>query len=276
MIRIMVDSASDCSGSSSDITVVPIEITLGGRQYRDGVDIDADRFYELLTSGSDFPKTSQPSPQTFAAIFEEVRQAGDEIVYICLSSALSGTCQSACIARQMVGAEGIYVVDSLTASHAIGLLARHALSLREQGMSALSIAAELEQLKARVKVIAVVDTLEYLYRGGRLSRASALLGSAANVKPVLSISADGTVTSIGKCLGKLKAMQFLLRQVESARPDPGFPVYSLYSCGEENCAALERVLAEAGFAPEKRCQIGPTIGAHTGPGVCGVIFVAQA
>lgn len=275
MVRIMVDSASDCRNNELDVRVVPVAITIDSAQYYDGVDLTTDRFYELLTSSQDFPKTSQPSPQVFAEIFEEAAAAGDEIVYIGVSSALSGTYQSACIARQMVGAKGIYVVDSLNATHAIRMMAAYALRLRDEGRSARDIAEAVEELKSRIRVIAVVDTLEYLYRGGRLSRASAVIGSVANVKPVLTVTPDGKVGSIGKCLGKGKAMQFLLRQLESASPDPDFEIYSLFSYGEENCAALEETLEAAGHKVARRCQIGPSIGSHTGPGVCGVVFAAK-
>lgn len=276
MIRIMVDSASDCRKEDGlDVRIVPIAITLDGKQYYDGVDLDRDTFYKLLTSTSDFPKTSQPSPQDFVDIYEEVKAAGDELIYICLSSALSGTYQSACIAKNMADYDKIYVIDTLSATHLIRVMAERALAMRDAGSTAQEIVSELEVFKSRVKVYAVVDTLEYLYRGGRLSRASAAIGTITNVKPVLTVTEDGKVTSIGKCIGKTKAMQFLLKQFQSAQPDPDFPIYSLYSYGTENCEALEETLREAGYATAGRLQIGPTIGTHTGPGVCGVILVTK-
>ncbi len=276
MIRILVDSASDCRKEDGlDLKIIPIAITLDGRQYYDGVDLDRDTFYQLLTSSSDFPKTSQPSPQEFADIFEEAKQAGDDVIYISISSALSGTYQSACIAKNIADYDRVHIIDSRSATHLIRVMAQHALAMRDSGCTAEEIAAELESFKNRVKVYAVVDTLEYLYRGGRLSRASAAIGTITNVKPILTVCEDGTVGSIGKCIGKAKAMQFLLRQLENAQPDPDFPIYSLYSYGIENCEALEDTLRDAGYPAAERLQIGPTIGTHTGPGVCGVILVTK-
>jgi len=277
MIRIMVDSTADCRKEDGlDLRIVPIAITINDRQYFDGVDLDKDTFYNLLTSSQDFPKTSQPSPQVFADIYEEIQRDGDELIYISISSTLSGTYQSACIAKNMVGYEKIHIIDSRTATHAIGLLARHALSLRDAGKTAGEIVDEIESMKSRVKIIAVVDTLEYLFRGGRLNRMSATIGQITNVKPILTVTEEGTVVPIGKCIGRSKSIQFLLKQLQSIQPAPDFPVYSLFSFGQENCDALEEALSSAGYPTAKRLQIGASIGTHTGPGVCGVMFVAKA
>lgn len=276
MIHILLDSASDCDiGGEEAHAFVPLTVSIGGKDYLDGVDLKKDRFYDLLISGEEFPKTSQPSPQVFAEVFERIRDNGDQLIYFALSSALSGTYQSAVIAREMVDYDGIYLVDTLSVSYGIAILARHAEQLRKQGASAAEIVASCEELKGRIRIIAAVDTLEYLYRGGRLSRGAAAVGAVAGVKPTVTVSPEGAVAVLGKSLGRGKAMQHILKTMEGIERDENYPVDTLFSYGEENCAALEEKLTAAGYPLGSRLQIGSAIGAHVGPGAYGVLFVAR-
>lgn len=196
MIRIIVDSGSDLLpevAREHNIQVLPLLANVNGVEYRDGIDLKRDDFYTLLEETGAFPKTSQVSPHVFAETFREARDSGDEVIAITLSSALSGTYQSAKLAQAMVGEEGVYVVDSLSASYAIAMIAEYACALRDEGLSAKQIVAEIERFKGRVKLVAVLDTLEYLQRGGRLPKAAARLGEAAKLKPVVVISEEGEV-----------------------------------------------------------------------------------
>ncbi|MBQ8868271.1 MAG: DegV family protein [Oscillospiraceae bacterium] len=276
MIKILVDSASDLAAEKSTYDYfMPIKVNIGGKEYRDGVDLDADTFYNLLVKSEEFPHTSQPSPQDFVEIFEKVKENGDELIYISLSSALSGTYQGAVLAKTMVDYDGIYIVDSKTASHGISVIVKYAARLISEGLEAKEIAEKCQNLVSRVKIFAGVDTLEYLYRGGRLSRTAATVGKIADIKPIVTIAEDGSVAAIGKCLGKGRAMQFILDKVSKFELDSDFEIYSLYTCGEENCAALEGKLEQNGYGVSKRLQVGSTIGAHVGPGVYGVIIVTK-
>lgn len=275
MIKILVDSASDCRKEDGIYDLfVPITVNIDGVEYADGIDLDADKFYELQKNAKEFPRTSQPSPQQFVEIFEKIKADGDELIYLCLSSQLSGTYQGALIAKDMVDYDGIYVVDTLGATHLIGILARYARDLINQSVSAEEIAQKCENLKSKIKVFAGVDTLEYLYKGGRLSRASATVGEIAGIKPIITVS-EGKVESIGKCLGKIRAMNYILDKVKSHKINPAFPIYSLYTSGTENCEALESKLRENGYDIADRLQVGFTIGTHVGPGVYAVLFVEE-
>lgn len=275
MVRIVIDSSADYPlDGKTGVEMVPITVSIGGRDYADGVELTHPVFYRLLTTGGDFPNTSQPSPQAFADIFGRAKEAGEEVVYVALSSALSGTYQSACIAKDMVDYDGIYLVDSLSVSHGIHLLVNRAVELRSQGLSGTAIAADLEKLKGRIKIVAVVDTLEYLRRGGRLSKTAAAVGKIAGLKPVVTVSRDGTVAVIAKCLGRLKAVAQLQKLLAEADIDNRYPLYSLYTYGESNCEFLESKLA-TGYRLAGRLQVGPTIGAHVGPGVFGILYVEQ-
>ena len=276
MIKIMVDSASDCRKEDFFVDYfIPIAINIDGKEYLGGVDIDSNTFYEKLQTAQEFPKTAQPAPQTFVNYFEEVKKTGDELIYFCISSALSGTYQGANLAKAMVGYDKIYIIDTNAATHLIGILVQYAAKLREKGFTADEVVEKCEELKGRVKVLAGVDTLEYLYKGGRLSRTTAAVGSVANIKPIVTVTPEGTVDSIGKCIGKMRSMQFILDKLAGFELDENFPIYSLYTYGTENCETLEQKLHEKGYQVAERLQVGSAIGTHVGPGVYAVLFVTK-
>lgn len=278
MIRILVDSSSDFELNELakwNMDFVPLTITLGENNYQDGIDLNKDQLYEMLSSDDIFPKTAQPSPASFAEIFEDAKEKGDEVICILLSSNLSGTCQSATIAKNMVDYDKIYIIDSLSATHAIRLMVEYAVRLRDEGLSCEEIVAQVEAMKSRCKIIAGVDTLEFLCRGGRLSRTAATIGEIANLKPMITVSEEGSVKIIGKCLGRLKATSFIMKQLEEKMIDTDYSVYTLYTDGTENVEKLEEKLEKAGYKISGRLQVGATIGAHVGPGAFGVIFVEK-
>lgn len=278
MIRIMVDTSADYTVEETKekgIGLLPIHITMGDKDYRDAYDLTKEEFYDLLTGSSEFPKTSQPSLQDLLDAFEEAKENGDELIYITLSSSLSGTYQSAVLAKNMAEYDKIYLVDSLTATHMVRVLADHAKKLADDGVSAEKIVEELEDLKGRVKVYAALDTLEYLYKGGRLSKTSAVLGEMARIKPLITVNTNGEVAVVGKCMGKNKAITTLMKMIGDSQIDPDFPRYSVYTQGLENSDIFENRVRESGIEITERYQIGATIGAHIGPGVFGLIFVEK-
>ena len=277
MIRILVDTSSDYTVEevrAKGMELAPLHITIGEADYRDGYDLSKDKFYELLTEGEELPKTSQPTPQDFVDIFEDVEEKGDELICILLSSRLSGTFQSATLAKNIVDYDHIHLVDSLGATHMIRLMADHAQELISEGKNAEEIVAALEEMKSKIKVLAVVDTLEYLCKGGRVSKATAAIGEMAKVKPMITV-AEGEVAVIGKSLGKNKAISSLLKAFEECEVDEKFPIYSVSTLGTENCEAFEKRFTDAGYSFKERIQIGATIGTHVGPGVFGIIFVQK-
>lgn len=278
MIKILVDSSSDYTMTeiaNNGFHFVPLNILLGGKHYRDGIELKPDDFYELLISSGDFPKTSQPSPQDFADIFEDAKAKGDEIICILLSSALSGTCQSAHLAKDMVDYEGIYIIDSLAATVMIKFMGDYAAKLIAEGLNAKEIVSKVENMRKNIKVVAGLDTLEYLCKGGRLSRASATIGELANLKPIITVTDEGKVAVIGKCLGKNKALNFIINYLKENARDTEFPLYTLYSYGEENTEKLEERLTKEELSYDDRVQLGSTIGAHIGPGAFAILYVAK-
>lgn len=278
MIKILVDSSSDYSPEEirqKGYLFVPVTISIGENSYVDGVDLERNAFFELLIHGSDFPKTAQPSPQAFLEHFQKIKRDGDEVICILLSSELSGTCQSALLAKNMVEYDGIHIVDSLSATFCIKILADHAASLIRQGLGAARIVAELERLKSRVKVVAALNTLEYLQKGGRIGKATATIGEMANIKPVITVTKEGGIGVLGKCIGKNKAISFIVKHLEELSLDTAFPVYSIFSYGTDNCEKFEEKLAEKNIPITRRLQIGATIGSHIGPEAFGLIFVEK-
>lgn len=278
MIRIMIDSGSEYlpkEAQAKGIEVLPIVTNVGGNDYRDGFDLGRDEFFKLLEETGQFPTTSQITPHVFAEKFKEALDAGDEVIAIILSSALSGTYQNACMAQAMVGNEGIYVIDSLTATYPISIMADYAAKLRDEGMAAAQIVEAIEELKGSAKVVAMVDTLEYLQRGGRIPKAAAKIGEAAKLKPVISVTEKGDLAMISACLGRKRAFDTIMKQLESIEIDDRFPVYAIYSYGIKNCERLEVRLQEAGISVTERRQIGYVIGSHIGPNACGVVYVEK-
>lgn len=275
MIKIMLDSSSDSKTNHPYDYYIPLTVDIDGRCYKDGIDLRPQKFYKLLTSAKEFPKTSQPSPDDYMPFFEEAKQNGDEIIYLCVSSNLSGTFQSANIAKEMVEYEKIHIVDTKTVTHLIGMLARHADKLRSEGVSAEEIVAQILELRDKQVVFAGLHTMEYLYKGGRLSKTSAAVGSIANIKPIVTISQEGKVESCAKAIGIKRAISTIIKQIQSMEIDDCFPIWSICTVDTENCEALETALTDAGITINDRMQIGPTIGAHVGPGVYGIAFIRK-
>ena len=263
MIRIITDSAADFSQSelqALSVRCVPMTISFGEDSYTDGVDLPQEIFWQRMEAGQN-PKTSQPSPDAFLREFEAAKDAGDSVVCILVSSALSGTVQSALI--------------SATAGQR--LLVQEACRLRDAGSeSAQDIADAVRQLVPRIRIAACLDTLSYLARGGRIPKAAADLGKLVNLKPLVALSPEGRVAMAGKAIGRHRAGDALIKLIQASPVDPRYPVLPLYTGGRENCIAFLRQAAQAGYACtiDDAISVGPTIGAHVGPGVFGLAYVS--
>ena len=275
-VRIIVDSAADVSAAvKSKLTVVPMTVRFGEEEYIDGVTITHKEFYEKLIESDVLPATSQATPAAFSAVFEEVAKAGDTAVVLPISSKLSGTYHSATIAAQDYP-QSIYVVDSKSAATGIGILAELALRLAEIGMSAEQIAAQLTEERENVCLIALLDTLEYLKRGGRISKASAFAGGVLSIKPVISIQ-DGEVVVLGKARGSKQGNNLLIREIEAAGGvDYDKPVLLGYT--GLNDALLQKYIEDSAFLWEGKlpelqiAPVGSVIGTHAGPGAVVATF----
>ena len=279
MIRILTDSAADFTQEELrrlNIRCVPMTISFADGSYRDGIDLTPELFWQRMQAG-ETPKTSQPSPDAFLAEFEEAKACGDSVVCILISTALSGTVQSALIARDMVEYDDIRIIDSLSAAPGERLLVLQACRLRDDGRSAQAIADELTKLLPRVRIFACLNTLEYLARGGRIPKAAAGVGMLVKLKPIVTVSREGLVEMAGKAIGRHRAGDAVIRLTQACGIDSAYPVLPLYTCDKENCLAFLRQAEQAGIVcdPDDAVAIGSTIGTHVGPGAFGLAFIAK-
>lgn len=279
-VRIITDTGAEYTvqeGQRHSVTVIPMTLTYGEESLLDGCEIDKEMFYKRLLEKKEIPMTAQPSPEQFLREFEQAKEAGDSVVAVLISGALSGTIQSAVLAKQLCGYEEIYLVDSENATAGERILVDRAVELAKQGKTAGEIAGELERLKKRIRVTAVVDTLEYLYKGGRLSRAEAGLGTLANIKPVIRVNEEGKVAVTAKGIGRKRACRLLLETVKQMEVDQRYPIYYLYSANPENCLGFREALEREKHFENRpgMLELGPTIGTHIGGGAFGIALVIK-
>lgn len=279
-VRIITDSASDILPSEyPNLTVLPLSITFGETTYSDGVDLTHERFYELLVEEDELPKTGQVNPYAFTQAFEEATAAGDEVVAITLSSKLSGTNQSAHTAAAASEFAGkVHVVDSLNVCVGQRVLVEYALRLVDQGLGAAEIAAELEHARNNIYVVGLLDTLEYLRRGGRISGAAGAVGELLSIKPVITVD-NGEIAMLGKARGSKNARNLLNEQVANAGGiDFSQPLALGYAGLSDKLLRKyiedSRALWEEGYPNGDLpvYTVGATIGTHVGPGAIALAF----
>lgn len=279
MIHLITDSAADFEPRELEqlnIVCIPLSVRFGDADYQENVNLTKDQFYELLLNSGELPKTSQASPQILLDLFVNARDAGDEAIYFTLSSALSGTYQSACMTRDLAESDRCHVVDSLNATGGQRLILEHAAGLRAEGKTTEEIIAGVEDIRSRIVLFACIDTLEYLYKGGRISQTVYKLGTLANIKPIITVESDGSIGIPAKAMGMRKGMDLLCKQAQSRPADPAFPFYVMYTNNRSVAEALAAKLAAVGIpVPDERIiQVGAAIGSHIGPDACGLVYVA--
>ena len=275
MVRIITDSAADFEIEDIKklgISVIPLSVFFGDDEYQETVNITKQEFYEKLIASQDFPHTSQPSPESYMKVMQDAMDNGDEAVVITLSSALSGTFQSATLAKTALEYDNCYVVDSLSATLGQRLLVEYAVRLRDEGKSAADIAAEIENIRSKVVIYACVDTLDYLHKGGRISHVSYAMGSLAKIKPIITVSNEGKVEIPAKALGKNKAIKLLCNKIQETEPDENHPVYAVYSHEIDNANDL---ISATDVKVDKAINLGSVIGTHVGIGAFGFIYISK-
>lgn len=274
-VKIIVDSTADLLPEIREqLTVVPLTLHFGDEEFIDGVTITREEFYAKLVETDLLPTTSQATPAAFQSAFEEVAEKGDSAVVITVASSLSGTYQSAMIAADAY--DNIYVVDGGAVAIGGGILAELALKLKDAGLSAKEIADELEIQKKNIRIVAMVDTLEYLKKGGRISKTVAFAGGLLNIKPVLSV-VEGEISMLGKARGSKQGNNLLVTEIEKAGGvDFTKPLLLGYTGLSD--ALLQKyiedskALWETGADKLRFTLIGSVIGAHVGPGAVAVAF----
>lgn len=275
-VRIIVDSTVDTSAAvKSRLKVVPLTIHFDDEEYTDGVTITHKKFYEKLIESDTLPRTSQATPDAFSQVFKEATDAGESVVVLTIASNFSGTYQSAMIAAEEYP-EKVYVVDSKSAATGSGILAELALQLADSGMDAKDIAERLIEERENVCLIAMLDTLEYLKRGGRISKTAAFAGGILSIKPVISVK-DGEIVMLGKARGSKQGNNLLVREIEAVGGvDYDKPVLLGYTGLSD--ILLRKYVEDSAFLWEgkvsnlQKTMIGSVIGTHAGPGAVAAAF----
>jgi len=274
--RLVIDSTIDVTPELKNrFEIVPLTIVFGDAEYIDGIDITNSEFYDKLIESDVIPRTSQATPDAFDRVFNEAVRSGDDVVAITLSHKLSGTYQSAMIAADDYPGR-VFVVDSGTASIASGVLAELALKLREDGLTAAEIAERITAERDNVRIIAMLDTLEYLKRGGRISKTVAFAGGLLSIKPVICVR-DGEIIVLGKARGSKQGNNLLVKEIQAAGGvDFSKPVLLGYT-GISDLLLKKYIqdsaaLWEHGTDELNTTCIGSVIGTHAGPGAIAAAF----
>ena len=274
-VKIVVDSTVDLTPEvKAQVKTVALSVLFGEQEYKDGVTIDPVKFYEMLTSSELLPTTSQPTPMAFEDAYRELVEAGHEVVCITISSTLSGTYQSATIAADEFDGK-VFVVDSRSAAIGAGLLVEWALKLAEEGKNGQEILEALIEKRKEIRLFAMVDTLEYLKKGGRLSSTVAFVGGVLNLKPIITLE-EGEIKVAGKARGQKAAFSTLTKICQEAGVNTEEPYMLGYTgISDENLTKYMAENSDLWPADSEKTIIGATIGTHAGPGAVAMAFFAK-
>lgn len=280
MIKFRIITDSSCGISQEEaknlgVVVLPLTLTLNGKDYKDGIDISTDDFYNLLFSdeNKDFPKTSMVAPLAFKEEMEKAINNGEIPLILPISSVLSGTYQSAVIAKDMLENDDVIVIDSQTALGSVKIMILDLVS--KQFESKEELINYVEYLKKHVNFYAVPDTLEYLYRGGRLSKTTAVIGNLLKLKPVIQLNNTGKLEQIATSRGLKHAFLKIVDEIKEEPIDFDHPLEFGYSNHEENVLLLKDYLKDIVPNETKLCQISPVVGAHVGPGASAFFYISK-
>ncbi len=276
MIHLVTDSTSDILPSEAralGVSVVPLTVRFGDEQFRDGVDIDADGFYAKLGQSTIHPKTSQPSPDAFATLYQTLlANPDDQVVGLHISAKLSGTLQSAQLAAQDFDPRRIHLVDTESVSGGLQLLVLAALEDIKAGADAATVAAKAVERRSRLTILVLLDTLTYLHRGGRIGRAQALVGGLLNVKPLIAVR-DGEVVPLARVRNHSKGIDMIVDGIRERMPLERLALF--HAAAAQTLATLQaRVAAAIPDVTAVLGRIGPVVGAYSGPGGVGIACIA--
>ena len=278
MVKILTDSSCDISlerCAELGVELLPITVNFGDQSYRANLDITTEEFYDKLAAAQELPKTAQITPNQFQEIFKPYQESGDDVVCLFISSKMSGTLQSARVAKNILGAENILLPDTLNVTFALGLLVEEAVKMRDAGMTGAEIVAKIEELIPRIRLFAMIEDLKYLKMGGRLSATSALVASILGICPIITLK-DGLVEVVGKARGKKAAFAAIRKWVEKEPISSDYCVTMGHANVPENCKALQEFLGDLLKKREVHvCSIGSIVGTHTGPGAVGLAYIKK-
>ncbi len=274
-IRIVTDSTADLSkedAALNQIEVVPLKLMFQEETYLDGISLTNDEFYKMLDECSNLPTTSQPTPNDYIEVFEKAKEANDDLICITLSSALSGTYQSAMLAKGIVDYDRIFIVDSLQAATSLQLLVLIARQRVNENKKTEEIVAEINELKHKVTLKAILFTLDNLVKGGRLSKTAGFAGSLLSIRPIITVL-DGKIEVVTKARGKKASMEALYNEMmKDGEIDHDLPMLLAYTKDKSNAVDLQEYLFTKDINIDGICPIGAVIGTHAGPNASAIAY----
>lgn len=278
MIRIVTDSASDITFEEAkqlNVEIMPLSVRFGENSYISGVNITIEEYYRRLEEEAELPTTAQVNPYEFEKKYKSFLDQGDEIVSIQMSSELSGTYQSAVIAKNNLESDRIYLVDSKNVCSALGLLVMLAVKMRDEGSTAKEIAQTISSYVPKLRLYVLLDTLEYVKKGGRISPTVAFIGEKLKLHPMVAV-VDGKIEVADKVKGKKAAIKSLIRKVNEGNKNPDLPMMCEHANVKERGEELLQALKDDGHEDVIECVcMGPIIGTYSGPGALGVFFIEK-
>ena len=279
MIHLVSDSTCDMAQEERQemqVHVVPITITFGDESYQDGVTISQEAFYKKLEQSEQLPTTAAPSPLLFEEMFRELIKGEDEVIVVTMGGTFSATLQSALIAQKDVSMDRIHVVDSTNGSAGASLLIRAAHQMRsENRYTARQIADKLRELAPRIQLYALLDTMKYLLRSGRVGRGVAIVGKVLSIKPIMKVE-NNTIGSAGLTRGEMGGLNALRRFIRDHKPDFSYGIaFFTGNMPERMEKLIDFIKPDIGDAPIFRSAFSGAVGTNTGPGVVGIAFIAS-
>ena len=275
-IKIITDSTADLSKEiydKYDIDVLPLLISFGEDTYLDGVEITPDKLFERIKKENVLPTTAQVTPNRFMEVYKKYLDEGYKIISIHISSAMSGTYQSACIAKEMLESDYIIVIDSQNVTAALGILVLKAAILKENNYDYNKIAEAIEECKKKVNLSVCFESLEYLARGGRISKTAGIVGGVLGIRLILEIK-EGLMSVKDKVRGNKKALKKIISDLESADLDKNLPVILIDVLNVEIKEGLLEYLRTNNINFVE-CPVGSTVSIHSGPKCCGLVFLTK-
>ena len=277
---IVTDTASDILESEAeqmDVRLAPFDISFGDVHCNRNTSEDLDRFYRLLTSGEEFPKTSQPSPDCYLEHIREAQTRGEDVLIIALTSTISGSVESARLAAKLSGYDRVAVVDSKQAIVSQRMVVEYACRLRDEGKTLEEIVEAVEDFRDRIQISGILDTLTYLQKGGRIPASLARIGNLLKIKPLVAVE-NGVLMSPTAARGTAAAKKAIWKRLDPAHLDTSWPIYFVYADRRDLVEKFaEETIEKFGLDPNniRICQISGTVGAHLGPGCFGYAFVLK-
>lgn len=278
MVKIIIDSAADYTideAKNLNIEIAPLQIIFGEEQFEDMYEISKEQFYKRLESVN--PKTSQPTPNRFLKYYEEAKNNNEEVLVITISSGLSGTYQSAITAKSLIDYDKIYVIDSLGASVSERLMIKYACKLRDEGKSAKEIYDLIMPIRTKFEFRLIPQTLNYLYRGGRLSKTTKIVGNLLSIKPILGFDDEaGKVIIFNKGRGLKSTIKMIFNEMKDLGVDENFPICIGFTTKDEYFDEVKnKAIKEYPNLEFDEGQIGPVVGTHVGPKSAAIAYVRK-